>query len=47
MVNLNHDRFTVAEQQAYKAQLEAYYGSGHESGRGGGCESKAVPHPDY
>jgi hypothetical protein len=43
MTNFNHDRFTVAEQEAYQAQLEAYKesakGSGHE------CESESFNSP--
>jgi len=45
MVNLNHDRYTVAELQDYKAQLESYYGS-PEGGKGHGCESDVRNSPD-
>jgi hypothetical protein len=43
-VNLNHDRFTSAELDAYNAQLDAYKDS--MKGRGGGCESDYHSSPD-
>jgi hypothetical protein len=39
-VNLNHDRFTSAELDAYNAQLDSM------KGRGGGCESEFHSSPD-
>jgi len=44
MVNLNHDRFTVSELEAYNAQLDAYHDS--TGGKGGGCESELRNSPD-
>lgn len=44
MVNLNHDRFTVSELDAYKAQLDSYNKS--TGGKGGGCESELRSSPD-
>lgn len=43
-VNLNHDRFTSAELDAYNAQLDAYNDSMKD--RGGGCESEFHFAPD-
>jgi hypothetical protein len=45
MVNLNHDRYTVAELQAYKAQLESSYGA-PDSSKGPGCQSDVQNSPD-
>lgn len=42
-VNLNHDRFTSAELDAYNAQLDAYNGS---KDKGGGCERDYHSSPD-
>ena len=39
LVNFNHDRLTVAEQDAYQAELEALNKSA--PGRGHGCESQS------
>lgn len=44
MVNLNHDRFTAAELEAYNAQLETFDAS--SNGKGHGCESDFRDHPD-
>lgn len=44
MVNLNHDRFTASEVDAYNAQLDAYNDSMKD--RGGGCESEYHSSPD-
>jgi len=46
MVNLNHDRFTVSELDAYNAQLDAYYKSLEGGGGHGGCESDLRNSPD-
>ena len=40
MTNFNHDRLTVAEQEAYQAQLEAFNDS--KKGSGHGCESRSL-----
>lgn len=42
MVNLNHDRFTASELEAYNAQLDAY----NDSTKGGGCERDSHANPD-
>jgi hypothetical protein len=39
MTNFNHDRFTVAEQEAYQSQIQEK--SNSEKGSGRGCESEA------
>ena len=44
MVNLNHDRFTVSELEAYNAQLDSYNKS--TGGAHGGCESELRSSPD-
>jgi len=44
MVNLNHDRFTVDELNAYNAQLELY--NNYMNGDGGGCHSESLKSPD-
>jgi hypothetical protein len=44
MVNLNHDRFTAAELEAYNVQLDTYNDS--MKGRGGGCEYEYHSSPD-
>ena len=46
MVNLNHDRFTVSELEAYNAQLDAYYNSIQGGGGHGGCDSELRNSPD-
>jgi hypothetical protein len=43
MTNFNHDRFTVAEQEAYQAELEAFNKSSTGSGRG--CEHESFNSP--
>jgi ABC-type xylose transport system substrate-binding protein len=43
MTNFNHDRFTVAEQEAFKSELESYNKS--STGRGHGCEDEAFNSP--
>ena len=45
MVNLNHDRFTVSELDAYNAQLDAYNQSQNGGGHGG-CGSDLRSSPD-
>jgi len=45
MVNLNHDRFTVSELDAYNAQLDSYNKSTNGGGHGG-CESELRSSPD-
>ena len=46
-VNLNHDRLSVAELEAYNAQLDAYNNSSYHNG-GGGCQSESRTNPnDY
>ena len=45
MVNLNHDRFTVSELEAYNAQLDSYNKSMNGGGHGG-CESDLRSNPD-
>jgi len=48
MVNLNHDRFTVSEREAYKAELDAYNNGLKGGGDGHRCESTSPrAHPDY
>lgn len=42
--NFNHDRSTVAEQEALKAQLDTYSQPGHGHG-GGGCEHEMQVSP--
>jgi len=44
MVNLNHDRFTVDELEAYNAQLELY--NNYMNGDGHECHSESVISPD-
>jgi hypothetical protein len=44
MTNFNHGRLTVAEQQTYQAQLDAYYNSTTSSGHD--CGSQTFSSPD-
>jgi len=47
MVNLNHDRLSVAELEAYNVQFDAYNNSSYHNG-GGGCQSESWTNPnDY
>ena len=46
MVNLNHDRYTVSELNAYNAQLDAYNNSPQGGGGHGGCDSEMRNNPD-
>ena len=46
MTNFNHDRFTVAEQQAYQAELDALKNLNNSpAGKGHGCEDEAFSSP--
>lgn len=43
MTNFNHDRFTVAEQEAYQAERDTF--KNFDKGPGHGCESEAFNSP--
>lgn len=43
LTNFNHDRYTVAEQEALKSDLETYNKS--STGRGHGCDDEAFNSP--
>ena len=43
MTNFNHDRFTVAEQEALQSELESF--KSPKSGSGHGCESESFNSP--
>jgi len=48
MVNLNHDRLTASELEAYNAPLDAYKGDSKDGNGHGGCESENQLNPnDY
>ena len=44
MTNFNHFRLTVAQQQTYQTQLDAYYNS--TTGSGHNCGSQSFSSPD-
>lgn len=44
LTNFNHDRFTVAEQEAYQSELDSFK-SDSKSGSGHGCESESFNSP--
>jgi hypothetical protein len=46
MVNLNHDRLTVAELESYNAPLDTYNGDFKDGSGHGGCESENLVNPN-
>lgn len=46
MANLNHDRLTVSELEAYQAPLDSYNGDFKDGGGRGGCESERQVNPN-